>query len=637
MSVPSTQDSSGGLRRRSADSKDTTGRDGTYTSGELVTSEKSTSRKAEDRISHQPNSAATANRLVPLIFIIICSFGLSLLLRGRFSALPKTYALCSKQGNIYTVDASTPRAECIVVHESRILSVGTLGMLAEKFKAFKSGLKFYFVEPGHIVVPGLADSHAHLLEQGFKMELDKLSQYNCTKTCSEVIEKVKNYVKNRPDLLKDRGLWIQGDGWDQTKWPEREFPTAAEFEADPLLRGRPIRLLRVDYHAVWVSQKVIDEAGNLPQDVQGGLIVRDENGSPTGIFVDNAMDIIKVPEWTEKQMLDYYFSAVKEALSYGLTSIHDAWALPRTIEFFKRVADANKLPLRLYLMRAINLLDYRGEQIERFVNYGPAGRLTLRSIKMMSDGSLGSWSAALMEPYTDKPETRGLLLASPERLSDVITDFWNSGFQTNIHCIGDLANNVVLDIFEKLLRDNSSAAEHRPRIEHAQIMTPSDLERTARLGVIASVQPTHATTDMWYAESRLGPERIKSAYAYRTLLQNSEAHVLPLGSDFPVESVNPLLGFYAAVTRLSESGDSPHGTDGWFPSERLTRSEALKGMTLDAAYASFNEDQIGSLSPGKHADFVVLDTNIMTVPFPQILRAKVMATVVDGRPVYGKL
>jgi len=280
--------------------------------------------------------------------------------------------------------------------------------------------------------------------------------------------------------------------------------------------------------------------------------------------------------------------------------------------------------------------EYWGFQIERLINYGKHRRLTIRSIKIIADGALGSWGAALLKPYSDKPENSGAMLLKTGTLSKLVTQFWKDGWQVNIHCIGDRANHEVLDIFESIIEGTNKAnvTEWRPRIEHAQILTQDDLKRVGRLGVITSVQPTHATSDMWYAEERLGPKRIKGAYAYRTLLEVSPNHILPLGSDFPIEGVNPLLGFYAAVTRLSIDGTSPHGDGGWFPEERLTREQTLKGMTLDAAYASFSEEWLGSLTPGKKADFVVLDRDIMTVPTEEILQTKVLATFIDGKPSY---
>ncbi|THH07934.1 hypothetical protein EW145_g3049 [Phellinidium pouzarii] len=457
---------------------------------------KSSAVESKAAVSESASSATPgrhSHRPVTLILAVLCVLGLSLLIRRRPSSLPKTYALCSREGNIYTVDDINTRTECIVVHHSQILSVGTLDETRKRFgdaektgpvanalrlRAFKNGLKFYFVEPGHIVVPGLADAHAHLIEQGFKrnLEVDHCS------SVSEVLEKVVSYINARPDILGDKNVWIQGMGWDQTKWGNKGiFPAAADFDSEPLLRGRPIVLRRVDGHAIWVSPRVLKESSDLPDSIEGGEIVRDSDGQPTGIFVDNAMSLITPPPWTDKQMLEFYITAVKEALSYGLTSVHNADTSLQMINFLKKVADADKLPLRLYLMGNVR----SNEHLERFINYGPAGRLTLRSVKLFSDGALGSWGAAMLEPYADRPDSKGFLLQSPEAMSKLVQNFWNDDFQVNIHCIGDLANSVVLDIFEDLLR-GEIVSDRRPRIEHAQIVAPADLERMGRLGAQAT-------------------------------------------------------------------------------------------------------------------------------------------------------
>jgi len=257
---------------------------------------------------------------------------------------------------------------------------------------------------------------------------------------------------------------------------------------------------------------------------------------------------------------------------------------------------------------------------------------------------LGSWGAALLAPYSDNPDSRGILLQPPDVLRAAVRRYWGDNMQVNIHCIGDRANHIALDIFEELIQEKTiNVSEWRPRIEHAQIFDLHDIERVGKLGVTASVQPTHATSDMWYAEKRLGPERIKGAYAYSTLLRLSPHGTLPVGSDFPVEGVNPLLGFYAAVKRLAVDGTSPHGSSGWFPNEKLTRKQALKGMTLDAAYASFQEHVIGSLEVGKKADFVVFDRDFVgcedeeVYDGSEILEAKVKAVVIDGKVAWGSL
>ncbi|KAG8869499.1 hypothetical protein FRB97_001097 [Tulasnella sp. 331] len=281
--------------------------------------------------------------------------------------------------------------------------------------------------------------------------------------------------------------------------------------------------------------------------------------------------------------------------------------------------------------------EYWGEKIPRLIGYGN-DRLNLRSVKLVADGALGSWGAAMIEPYSDNSDTRGLEVTAKKVLWDFIVRFHQDDWQVNVHCIGDRANRDVLDAFESVLASNDSTTltrSYRHRIEHAQIMTQEDLKRTGRLGIIASVQPTHATSDMSYAEDRLGPKRIKGAYAWQTLKKNGAP--LALGSDFPVEGIDPLLGFYAAITRLDLEGHSPHGDGGWFPEQRLSREEALHGMTLGAAYAAYQEEIIGSLTPGKRADIVILDKDIMRVQPSDILLTKVKATIVDGRLVYGRI
>ncbi|KAK1225978.1 hypothetical protein PQX77_000689 [Marasmius sp. AFHP31] len=453
--------------------------------------------------------------------------------------------------------------------------------------------------------------------------------------------------------------WIEGMGWNQEKWPEARFPTAADLDADPLLKGRPIALRRVDGHATWVSSRVLELMGDLPSEVEGGIIVRDGEGRPTGVFVDNAIDLIPAPEWSEEQLSEYFNITMTDALSFGLTSIHDADTRPQMRKFFIKQAEAGKIPvgdfpsifrpnmfcshtenpqMRLFVMLNGNEEVPNGQ----LYNHGKHGRLTIRSIKLYTDGALGSWGAALLEPYTDKPDTKGIMRYTHAEVDQLIRKYWKGGWQVNVHCIGDKANHVVLDVFEDIIKGKTdetkaNVTEWRPRIEHAQIMTQDDLKRAGALGVITSVQPTHGTSDMWYAETRLGPDRIKGAYAYQTQLKSSPIGILPLGSDFPVEGVNPLLGFYAAVARLAVDRTSPHGEGGWYPSERLTRTQALKGMTLDAAYASFTEKDYGSLEPGKKAEFVILDRDIMTVPFEDILKTKVRATVIDGKIAYGEI
>ncbi|KAI5990469.1 amidohydrolase family-domain-containing protein [Pisolithus albus] len=586
------------------------------------------------------------------------ALAVALVLGAVFHGPPRSsipdYAVCSPTGEaIHTVDPAHPTVQCILVRDTHIADVGSLVDITTRSRrlldVWRPSLDVSFIDPTSIIVPGLAgttplrliittnhsfvDAHAHILSYGsVKLNVD-LS--GCASK-QEVLERLVDFVKARPDILNDPSKWIQGMGWDHNVWAVREYPHADDFDAESLLRGRRIYLDRIDGHAAWVSRRVLQLMGELPDTVDGGEIIRDSSANPTGIFVDNAMSLIPLPPPSKADMLRYFDRTVKDALAVGLTSIHDAATEPAAVEFYRQYAESKKLPLRLYLMGHLDSVEYWGDKLPRLVGYGVEERLSLRSVKLFTDGALGSSGAALLEPYSDNPSTSGIMRIQEGILSDLIRRFHADGWQVNVHCIGDRANRVVLDIFEDVFT-GANMSETRPRIEHAQIMTPEDLERMGRLGVIPSVQPTHATSDMWYAEQRLGPERILGAYAYRTMIQMSRNQVLPLGSDFPVEGINPLLGFYAAITRLSASGQSPHGPQGWYPEQRLTRVQALKGMTLDAAYASFSESVTGSLTVGKKADFVVLNRDIMTVPESEILGTKVLATVIDGEVVYGTL
>ncbi|KAI6015694.1 amidohydrolase family-domain-containing protein [Pisolithus marmoratus] len=550
----------------------------------------------------------------------------------------REYAVCSSTNEgIYTVDPAQPIVQCILVRDNHIAGVGSLVDVKARsrrlFGFWRPALKVIFLDPTSIIVPGLADAHAHVLSYGsVKLNVD-LS--GCTSK-QEVLERLVDFVKSRPDILNDPSKWIQGMGWDHNRWAVQEYPHADDLDAEPLLRGRCIYLERIDCHVAWVSRRVLQLMGELPKTVAGGDIIRDGSANPTGIFVDKAKSLIPVPRVSKEDMPRYFERTVKDALAVGLTSIHDASTDLDSVKFYMQYAKSKKLPLRLYLMGYVSSIEYWGNKLPRLVDYGIGERLNLRSIKLFTDGALGSSGAALLEPYSDNPSTSGIMRIQEDVLSDLVKRFHADGWQVNIHCTGDRANRVVLDIFEEVFA-GANMSEARPRIEHAQVMTPEDIDRMGRLGVIPSVQPTHATSDMWYAEQRLGPERIRGAYAYRTMIQASRNQILPLGSDFPVEDINPLLGFYAAITRLSVSGQSPHGPQGWFPDQRLTRFQALKGMTLDAAYASFSESSTGSLTVGKKADFVVLDRDIITVPASEIPGTRVLATVIDGEVVYGSL
>lgn len=519
---------------------------------------------------------------------------------------------------VYTVDPDYPLAEAFAVRDGRIAMVGTDEAVLAAFPEAPR-----VDAGGRAVVPGLIDAHAHLMGLGeSKLQVDLVG----AASKAEVVARLQAFEARLPE-----GAWLIGRGWDQNDWPEKSFPTRQDLDA--AFPERPVWLRRIDGHAAWANTAALRVVGleqlGAMADPEGGRIVRDAGGAPTGVFIDAAMEIVDrhVPPPTEAQREEALRLALAETARYGLTGVHDAGIDTADVALYRRAVDEGWFTLRLY-----GMIGGRGETFDHFCANGPlvgyGGRLTVRSVKFYIDGALGSRGAALLDDYTDEPGNRGLLLKQPEAFVEDVRRSLACGFQVNTHAIGDRGNRVVLDAYEQAMRE-SGRAGGRHRIEHAQVVALDDIPRFAALDVIASMQPTHATSDMYWAAERLGPERIRGAYAWRRFLDGGAR--IAFGSDFPVERVDPLLGFYAAVTR-QDAGGWPEG--GWQPDQRLTREEALRAFTLDAAYAAFQEDELGSLSPGKRADFVVLSRDIMTVPAPEILQAEVVATYLDGRPVY---
>ncbi|KAJ3554225.1 hypothetical protein NM688_g3217 [Phlebia brevispora] len=613
---------------------------------ELVAAESPNHSSSSSQVHRQPH------RRTYLLFIL--SVGLAAFFFSR-SATPvsrhvsTTYALCGRDGgSIYTVDESKPNAQCLVVQGETFVDVGSLEEVEARWaratatdpnNTATSKLPIRYLKHGAVVVPGMTDSHAHTLEYGFT----KLLPIEGTLTVKETVHRVRKFIESQPDLLRNKTRLIEGWGWDHTKWLEAVWPSADDFESDPIVAGRPIILQSKDGHALWVSKTILNKMEPIPHEVEGGVIIRNADGEATGVLLDNAQELANAhrPEPTYEELEQRFNLTVRDAVARGLTSIHDAGFDPRSLEFFRRYSRSShaaegKLPIRIYGMTHFNEnTEYWGNKREKLIG-ACNGRLTARSVKIFADGALRSGGAALYEPYADNPSTRGFMRTQPEVLNDVIPRFLRDGWQVNVHAIGDRANGLVLDAFDAALKDANVSAL-RPRLEHAQLLAERDMARFGALGVIASVQPTHATSDMWYAEERLGPERIKGLYAFRSILDHGGR--ITLGSDFPVEvdGMNPLAGFYAAITRLSFEGTSPHGPEGWFPGQRMTRQEALKGLTWDPAYASFTEGILGSISVGKRADYVVLSQDIMKIPAEKILVTEVLATVIDGQPIYGAL
>ena len=519
---------------------------------------------------------------------------------------------------VHTLDPDTPLAQALGWNDDgRIVAVGTSAELRERWPQAR-----IVDAQGRDVIPGLIDAHGHLMNLG--RSLLNADLVGATSR-ADVIERLQRFASDLPE-----GAWLLGRGWDQTRWPQREFPTAADLDA--AFPDRPVWLTRIDGHAGWANQAALRAANQqLDGDWQpeGGRILRDD-GKATGVFIDKAMDLVRraIPVPDADLQLKALERALAQAVKLGLTGVHDAGVSLEDLARYRRFADAGKLPLRVYAMAdgdaaALDALCAMG----RYTH--PSGRLQMRAVKLYIDGALGSRGAALIEDYSDEPGNRGLLLAEADAFERVVRRAKDCRIQPASHAIGDRGNRVVLDTYAKLLGEDARA-DHRWRIEHAQVVAIEDIARFAALGVIASMQPTHATSDMRWAEDRLGKRRLAGAYAWRRFRDAGVA--LALGSDFPVEQVDPMLGLHAAVTRQDTAG-KPVG--GWLPGQRLSALESLHGFTLGAAHAGFAEDEVGSLVVGKHADFVVVSADVLSGRSLQRMHAvRVLATYVDGKPVY---
>jgi predicted amidohydrolase YtcJ len=527
-------------------------------------------------------------------------------------------------GRIYTVDNARPIVSALAVRDGRFVFVGS----DAEARALAYGTTRIIDLHGATVVPGIVDAHAHLLGLG-----NMLSEVNVVGATSyqEVIDRVKRWAKDvKP------GQWILGRGWDQNRWTPKDFPTH-----DALSRAfpnNPVVLERIDGHALLANAKAMELAHltATTQEPSGGRIVKLASGAPSGVFIDNAQSLIDaaVPAQSRADTRKAILAAIAECNRWGLTGIHDPGENAATISIYEELARAGNYNLRNYVM-----LSDPGDPgspaavTNPYLRRGPQsalydGHLWVRAIKLYADGALGSRGAALLAPYSDDPTNSGLLVSQPSHIERWAEVGLRRGFQVNVHAIGDRGNRIVLDAFETALKAVPKA-DHRFRIEHAQILSPADIPRFAKLGVIPSMQATHQTSDMPWAESRVGPERILGAYAWRSLLNTGV--IIPNGTDLPVEEVNPLLTFHAAVTRQDPT-NKPAG--GWYPDQKMTREEALQSMTIWPAYAGFQESVLGSITPGKHADFVVLDRDIMRVPDTEILGARVKSTWIGGKAVY---
>jgi len=519
---------------------------------------------------------------------------------------------------IHTLDPAAPHAEAMAWDEDgRLLALGTQAELRERFRgARKVSLG------GQTVIPGLIDAHGHLMNLGHALLRANLMGASSK---AEIVERLRQHAQDLPT-----GAWLLGRGWDQTLWPEAEFPTAADLDAH--FPDRPVWLERVDGHAGWGNSLALAvSTRDLSGDWQpeGGRILRDEQGQATGVFIDSAEQFIveAIPAPSEEVDALALERALAESARFGLTGVHDAGVSLKQLALYRRFADSGRLPLRIHAMangdaEALDALCAMGHYRH------PSGRLQMRSVKLYIDGALGSRGAALLEDYSDEPGNRGLLFAEPPAFEKILAKAHACGVQVAAHAIGDRGNRVVLDGMQSVLGE-ARGTDHRWRIEHAQVVALGDIPRFAQLGVIASMQPTHATSDMRWAQARLGEDRLAGAYAWRRMKEAGA--VLALGSDFPVEAVDPVLGLHAAATRQDARG-WPEG--GWIASQKLDLMEALRGFTLDAAHAGFAESEVGSLEVGKRADFVVLSRPLEDLAPASILDLKVESTWVDGVRVY---
>ncbi len=513
---------------------------------------------------------------------------------------------------IYTVDEKFSVAEAMALRDGKIMAIGKND---EILKAYESDVTED--AKGKTVFPGFIDAHAHFV--GYALSLQKVNLVG-TASWEEVVDRCSDFGKGLA-----AGQWLTGRGWDQNDWAIKEFPTNERL--NELFPDRPVLINRVDGHAAIANQKALDLAGIKPGDkLTGGDIVVN-NGKLTGLLVDNAVDLVsaKIPGPDDTQAKASLMLAQANCFATGLTSVHDCGLDYEVAEKIKKLQESGDLKMRMYIM----LSDSKNNFDQAFAKGKiKTDRLTLSGFKVYADGALGSRGACLLQPYSDKPGWQGFLLSPQPHFDSVANIIYQKGWQMCTHAIGDSGNRTILNIYAKYLKGKNDL---RWRIEHAQVVNQNDFKLFGEYNIIPSVQPTHGTSDMYWAGDRLGNERVKGAYAYQQLLKENDW--MPLGTDFPVEDISTFKTFFAAVVRQDSKG-FPAG--GYQMENALTREQTVRGMTIWAAKAAFEEKQKGSLEKGKFADFSILDTDLMICPVTDILKTKVLATYVNGEKVYGK-
>ena len=510
---------------------------------------------------------------------------------------------------VYTVDDDFTVTEAFAIRDGKILDAGSNLEIMDKYNALgEVDLN------GHFVYPGLIDAHCHYTSYGLSLQKADLVG---TKSFDEILDIIREHAKQYPSE------WVLGRGWDQNDWEIKEFPSNDKL--DELFPGQPVLLTRIDGHAAIANSEALKRAGiDIHTTVEGGAFLK-KDGKLTGVLIDHAIGLVSriIPETIESEKVTALLKAQENCFSVGLTTVHDAGLGWESIGLIDSLHHSGDLKIRIYAM-----LNPGEENFEAYMYHGPyrTDDLNVSSIKLFADGALGSRGALLLEPYADDPDNYGLPLNSPEYLKEMCLKAYEYGFQVNTHAIGDSANRLMLRIYSNILKGKN---DRRWRIEHAQVIHPEDFNKFGENSIIPSIQTTHATSDMYWAGERLGDERIKGAYAFRTLLEQNGW--VANGSDFPVEHINPLYGFYAAITRKDLNG---YPAEGYQPDQLLSRTEALRAMTIWAAKAAFEEDRKGSIQPGKYADFIVTNDDLMTIPEQEIPKVKILITYLGGEQVY---